>query len=102
MKYLNKIYDEINADIFGGVLDRPLIVCMNDGAHYGWYYGWDSAILNINPVYCADYALTFGTMAHEIIHQFQFFENKRLTHGKFFYKMALEIETFYQLPKGSI
>lgn len=106
MKLLKRIHDEINNDIFGGCLDKPEFLCLHDGSDYGWWVGIDkhfhNGAININPVHCADWLLIFGTMAHEMIHQFQEYENKRLTHGKFFYKMASEIETFYQLPKGSI
>ena len=106
MKLIERIHDEINTDIFGGCLDKPQFLCSHDGKHYGWWFSADNdfhnGIININPVYCRNWLLIFGTVAHEMVHQFQDFENKPLTHGKFFYKIASEIETFYQLPKGSI
>ena len=101
MKLLKQIHNEINRDIFGGVLDMPYFICLHDGKHYGWW--WDDAeIMNINPAYMPDYKTIFGTVAHEMIHQMQTYENKRLTHGKYFRKLAAEIETFYNLKKGDI
>ena len=106
MKLLRRIHDEINNDIFGGCLDKPEFLCMHDGAHYGWWLSDNGHIyggtININPVYCSDWLEIFGTVAHEMIHQYQDFLGKPLTHGAFFRKMAEEINEFYQLPKGSI
>mgnify|MGYP001814900740 CR=1 FL=1 len=110
MEILQEIFDEIKTDIFGGCLDKPQFLCSHDGETYGWWWcsnrhGADS-IININPVYCNDYLTIFTTMAHEMCHNadYLFYRNswKRLTHRGKFAKLASEIETFYQLPKGSI
>ena len=106
MKLIEGIYYEINNDIFGGVLDKPKFLYTHDGADYGWWLGRDSGfhngVININPVYAKDWLVIFGTVAHEMIHQYQETFNYRLTHGKRFYRIAREIEKFYQLPKGAI
>ena len=104
---IKRIFKEINKDIFGGTLDMPTFICLHDGEHYGWIWGGDTDIvININPVYCCDYSTIFGTVAHEMCHyaDWMFYKKEwnHLTHDGKFARMALEIETFYNLEEGSV
>jgi predicted SprT family Zn-dependent metalloprotease len=107
MKLLKQIFKEINTDVFGGCLDMPVILCMHDGEHFGWYLdNKEYHVININPAYCHDYDTAFHTMAHEMCHYADrvFYRKKwkHLTHKGRFAKMASEIEKIYNLKRGTI
>ena len=96
MKFLRKIYNEINSDIFNGQLDKPYILCIHEPGYFGWYAVIHKRhVINIDPVMVYNYELMFATMAHEMIHQYQNMLEKKQIHGKFFKKIAEEIEEFY-------
>ena len=104
---IKSIFNEINVDMFNSTLDMPTFVFLSDGEHYGWLWEDDTNIfININPFYCEDYLTIFGTVAHEMCHYADWLFYKKewdhLTHDGKFARMALEIETFYNLNRGDV
>jgi len=102
-----EIFNEINSDIFADSLDIPEFLFLDDSENYGWYIQYHTKdFININPKYCLTYIHIFGTIAHEMIHLWQYtIENKhwkQVGHRLDFRKKALEIENFYKLEWDTV
>ena len=104
---INEIFNEINSDIFADMLDIPEFICVEDGEHFGWYCQIKKIdFVNINPKYMLTYNDIFGTIAHELIHVWQFTimkkHWKKVGHRLDFVKKAKEISDFYKIPLDNI
>lgn len=77
--YLEKLYDKLNADFFGGELDRPVITIQSTSRAYGHYTLYDAWSVKGNGFKEINIATgtlnrpieeTIATLLHEMCHQY--------------------------------
>lgn len=84
-------FHEINRDVFSGELDVPVLYL----ADFTWFgqYWYEKGTHNIALRYWyKDENEFFGTLAHEMVHQWQQQRGYKLKHGKRFKKKCKKVE----------
>ena len=98
---LDTLFKRVNKDIFRGELETPIFVYGYDVSTFGFHTIWEG-----QHIICIQDELPwfFGatTMAHEMVHQWQYDNGIKLNHGQQFKKMARKIETYYNLREDTI
>jgi len=103
--YLNKIYDNLNADFFGGEMERPVITIQSSPKAYGHYTLYDAWSISGNGIreinigagtLSRNIENVISTLLHEMCHQYNDMKNIKDTsrgntyHNKNFKKTAEE------------
>ena len=98
---LDTLFKRINNDIFNGELETPIFAYTYDVSMFGFHTNWEGThIICIQPE--MPWFLSATTMAHEMIHQWQYDNGLKRNHKKPFKKMARKIENYYNLREDSL
>lgn len=90
---IENIYDSINRAVFAGALERPRIRLSSSGEFWGEIeVGCQGHRHGPRHTLCMRFAREFpsmktliNTVAHEMVHQWEWERNSNLTHGQAFY-----------------
>lgn len=90
---LEHIYDSINRAVFGGALKRPRIILSHTREYWGEIeVGNRGNQYGPRHTFCIRFArewpnmkLVINTVAHEMVHQWEWERNANATHGQAFY-----------------
>jgi len=98
---LDTLFKRINRDIFKGELEIPMFAVHYDISMLGFHTNWEGqhiiSIMDEMPWF-----MSATTMAHEMIHQWQYDNGHKRNHKKRFIKMARKIEKYYNLREDTI
>lgn len=90
---LQSIYDSINRAVFAGALSRPRIKLSSNPDFWGEIeVGYRTNRWGDRRTFCMRFARQFpsmkymiNTVAHEMVHQWEWERNSNITHGQAFY-----------------
>lgn len=90
---LENIYDSINRAVFGSALRRPRIILAHTQEYWGEIeVGARGNQYGPRQTFCIRFAREFpnmkmviNTVAHEMVHQWEWERNSNITHGQAFY-----------------
>ena len=98
---LDTLFRKLNREIFNNELELPIFSLHYDVSMYGFHTIWDGQNI-ISIMAELDWFYSSTTLAHEMIHQWQFENGYKRDHKKRFKKIARKIEKTYKLRKGDI
>jgi len=98
---MDRLWSRVNKDIFNGELDKPIFALHYDPSMYGYHTVWGGQhIISLQAE--MKYFRNATTMAHEMIHQWQYDNGLKRNHGKQFKKMAKKIARYYRIKDKAI
>jgi len=92
---MEEVHHTLNIVFFGGVLPLSRVILEPLPTAFGMCNG---PYIWIDPTHCNTEALFIGTIAHEMVHQWQWIRGKELDHGRSFIWKCRQIEKVLSIP----